>query len=1329
MKPALRWLRIGAIVLVVLIGAILVVGSWIVPSILANRLRAQFHGPAHFDNWWLGGQSAGVSGLILREGPGDNSESWLSAERVETDLSIGRVFTGRFTPSRIIIENSRLTLRVDRRGALLTKGPFGGGSSSASALPEIEIKNAVVTIEQEGRPEMVVKGVSGKLNRSGDEERLRLSSDDPTWGRWTVEGSFERDFKSGTVRLESGPKFEASPELTARVPFVPSEVWANVSPNGPIDVTVIIEVAKSVAKPVTIRTDVTFRETKTFLPSLQIVADRTSGKIAVEDGLVTLDALHGQSLGGTIAASGTLDFRGGPPRFDVTLALGKIDVASAPESWQLAEVGATGKLTGKAQLKVNLAPSGTDFTGSTGNAVIDGASVKGIPIKSLHFDMTAEGEDLQFETKPDVRSSTTPRVLEGLLMAAMTAFQTPVDPAKPADPARPKFRLPKTIKTQIELEDVELTTLVSRLELLTKIKIPVPIAGKLSIKADATIPLTALSDLKDYVFRGTATLKGASIEGVDLGFLSGEVDFDKGVLEVKNLQGRLIERPGGDASSPPPATPPPPPDTLLPPGAFRGRLRAELSPPGRLNSHFDGDDLPVCELAAPFFPSPTPVGGRLSTSFDASADLATIGEARSWSARGRVESRQLSYKGSLLDAVATRFTIDRGKVELLDLAAALSGNPLKAKIAIEMDGPRAFSADLDVSGWSIERVLALIPGAPSPAPASGIVDGHVSVVGTINPRKLTTDGKLRVRDANVESLPLGDVVATWATEGDDIHVKELAARPFSGRLSGEATIPVRPGRPAKIKIDFTSVDTDQLSKSLSGGALKMTGIANGHLRATIPPGFKGLDIDLKLDAPALTVQGVPAGTVSVTMKDVGDVLHYEATADGRDGKVRFKGDLPLSGPPNDRAANAELRAAGFTLAEVWTLLEVKGAPPTLTGRAAIDANLRVRQAGAIAVGIHGFLEVRDLHWGSHYPLGNLRGVLARTPVAWRIDTIRGDLFGGVAGGVVWGDTAVTGANAVNFELVADRASLGKAFGFLPHLERRLEGLGSIRLHGRMDSALRATADITVPHGRIAGIAISEVRIPGEISFVPVGGNGHVQARRFSARIAGGRVVGNASARVGEDRSFTTDLTLTDVDVETIARAESTASKPGSGKINGRIILSGPDPASPPHYRGRIDLNLRDAALGDIPVIRELSRFLGSAQGGAFEAGELHATIANRQVLVDQLTLAGRVLQIHATGGVTFDGSLDLAVLVNTSQIIPETGQALLGIIPGLRGAAGRSEEAVRRVSSYFSNRLLKFRIGGTIKNPSVSLDPAIVVGEAATGFFAGVLKLPLGFLR
>ena len=149
----------------------------------------------------------------------------------------------------------------------------------------------------------------------------------------------------------------------------------------------------------------------------------------------------------------------------------------------------------------------------------------------------------------------------------------------------------------------------------------------------------------------------------------------------------------------------------------------------------------------------------------------------------------------------------------------------------------------------------------------------------------------------------------------------------------------------------------------------------------------------------------------------------------------------------------------------------------------------------------------------------------------------------------------------------------------------------------------------------------------------------------------------------------------------------------------------------------------------IPVFRELDKFLGSSSGGIFEDGDLIGVVAHKSLVIETLTLAGRLAQVHGTGTVGFDGKLNLEMLVNTNQLIPQTGQALVAIIPGLREVAGIRQQATARVAGYLGSRLLKLRVTGTVRNPAVAIDATISVPETAVGFFGGVLKLPLEILK
>ncbi len=1304
---ARRWWKRGLVFALILVStAVFAVRTWVVPRILANTLTAKLHGTARLSNWWIG-KSAGIEGLILAESTDYGSPVWLTTERISADISLLGLLRGQFAPRHVVIDHAKIHLRFNAKGDLLTKGPFvGGGESATTILPDITINRADVTIDQQGRPPFTITGLTGELDREPGGEKLELVSDDPTWGKWRIAGEFQPDFKAGNVKLNSGDGFKISHELVDRIPFVPREVWTNTGANGPISAEVKLTMSDRKESPLHVTTSLELNGLEASLHLLGLISKNSHGHVEIEDGRVTITNFEGQTLSGTIKAAGTLDFTLPAPRIDMLLGLENIDVSQAPKKWQLDELDATGRLTGNAHLLVSLNPRGPDLTGSTGIAHIDDGMRQGIPIKSLDLVMHATGDDIQFEPKVANLSN-------GKQVLAETRVEGP-----------PGLRLPQAVSTRIELADVNLTKLLGQLEVLTGIKMPVPISGHLALKAQATIPLGQLANLKGYTVRGEATLTSASIDGVHLGRVGSKFDLNQGVLVLDSLQGQLVER----TVDPPPATAVLATDAPLVPGAFRGKLRVELVPSGNLTAHFDGAELPIAEILAPYFSQTSPVIGRLTTSFDASAEVSNLGNARAWFAKGKLSSKGIGYLGATLDSIDTDFAIDKGHVSLPDLDAKLGGHPLNADLRVDMDAPREFSAKVDLSNWSAQRLLAMIPDISTRLPIQGMIDGHVVVSGTLLPRKVRADGKVVIRQMAYDAIPFGDVSATWQTEGDEIRFRPIEAKPFGGRVTGVASVPISPGPPIKLEVEVAQIDSSRLAALAGKGKIALEGTASGKLVASIPGDgdLKNLTASLTLKSPSLKVQGVPTGVVTASLKGQEGLLVYEARADGPDGKVRFNGNLPLTGPPADRAANAELRAAGFTLADVWNLVGLKGTPNQLRGLAAIDANLRARSGPDPTLGVHGIIEVRDLRWGPHYPLGNLRGVLARTPQAFRLDSLQGDLFGGAFRGIVWGETPANGPVGMNFELQTDRAALHRLFAFAPDLNKRLDGTSSVRLTGRMDDSLRANAEITVPQAKFYGLPINDLRIPAELNVHLAAANGLLSVRRWTARLSGGRVQGSATMRVGFDRSYNVDVNLTDIDIETFSRAESNDGRPGSGKINGRISLSGPDPTLPQRLRGKVELSLNDASLGEIPVIRELDRFLGAARGGVVEEGSMLATIGDRQISIDQLTLAGRVIQVHATGLVSFDGGLDLAVLVNTNQIISQSGQSLIGLIPGLRNALGRNQEALMRVSTYLSSRLLKFRISGTIKNPTVAIDPGVSVGDSATGFFADALKLPLG---
>ena len=194
-----------------------------------------------------------------------------------------------------------------------------------------------------------------------------------------------------------------------------------------------------------------------------------------------------------------------------------------------------------------------------------------------------------------------------------------------------------------------------------------------------------------------------------------------------------------------------------------------------------------------------------------------------------------------------------------------------------------------------------------------------------------------------------------------------------------------------------------------------------------------------------------------------------------------------------------------------------------------------------------------------------------------------------------------------------------------------------------------------------------------------------------------------------------------MDLRVISREEM-SSRPVPGQISGFVNVYGTDPSNPLSYRGELSFDLDQASLVDIPLLDELDRSLGSTGGGVFDDGDIHGTIIERKIQIDNLTLVGPLAQVHAQGTVDFDGRLNLEVVVNNNRGVYQSGQAILSRAPAVADEVARRASQIDQVRDFVSSRLMKFRITGTIRDPIANVNRSINP-TAALGFFLKTMRL------
>ena len=558
---------------------------------------------------------------------------------------------------------------------------------------------------------------------------------------------------------------------------------------------------------------------------------------------------------------------------------------------------------------------------------------------------------------------------------------------------------------------------------------------------------------------------------------------------------------------------------------------------------------------------------------------------------------------------------------------------------------------------------------------------------------------------------LGEVPFRWATEPGVVVISGVEATLFGGRLSAEARVPTSPGGQAEGTITLTGIDTAGLSAAMPGADLNLSGRADGRIRFAIPTARSAvadLVADVRLSAPDLTIRGVPARGARGSISVRGGVLAYDVLGDGLGGSVRFQGDLSRSGGPGAAPSHAKLQGSWFRLSDLWSSLGVTGPLTRLQGICGIAADLQSLQDASLRRG-QAVGELRDLRWGEA-PLGHLRGLAAIEPTSWRVRPLTGELLGGTVRGDLWRAADGPGPPRMGFDVQVERFHLARAVACLPgrREEEPIQGYGSVHLEGGLE---RAHGEVRIAQARVADLPLSELRVPLEWLFAPGSGLGTLLIRQWSARLAGGLIRGNAQVHLGAYQDYRGDLELSNVDLRAFSPISTDARRPPTGRISGRVRLDSPAPGGVRGIRGKVHLEVSDASLFELPVFRQINQFLGSEQGGIFEAGEVDLLVADRKVKIDRLALVGRLIQLRARGTIGFDARLDLEVIVRPNRVAPQTGRALASTMLGLSGARRRNEENVLRTTNRVSNGPVELRISGTVGEPTVVVDPSIDFGD------------------
>lgn len=557
------------------------------------------------------------------------------------------------------------------------------------------------------------------------------------------------------------------------------------------------------------------------------------------------------------------------------------------------------------------------------------------------------------------------------------------------------------------------------------------------------------------------------------------------------------------------------------------------------------------------------------------------------------------------------------------------------------------------------------------------------------------------------------------------ELPELGKATEAATIIGTARVPIELAK-AVADLEFANLNVSELTRTLPELPLKLEGKGSGKLRLEVPSAVVGqapdLTANLSMTEGQLRIQNIPTRKLQGALKYREGALQYELEGEALGGKFQLDGKVPSqrekSAPKSDRSSG-RLRVERAELSRLWEALRFP-ALATLSGRFDLDLPFTLDPEGN-PIGRGRFL-LSSLRLAEASLAEDLRGDVLLEDDALDVRDVSGRVAGGL--GRLRLRYNLSQPERSFFTLSLERAESAVLLRPLQGNEEHIRGPANLQLRGRLGREWSARGEATLLNGEVLGAAVSEWRLPLQLTLTPVHGRGELVVTDSHGEVGRGRVNGRATLRWGGVQRLEGTLRFNRVEARELMGG-SNSSLFGSGRVSGRFDFRADNLRSVNDLSGVLEASLDDAQALRLPVLREVARYVAPGQSSArFDSGDVHGRLNNGVFRLQRLTLANAYLQLVLEGTVTLSGRLNLETTARTGNVgVDSTALRLLGLQLPMVGPIPLG--LINEVSNFLSNRIVHLQITGTTRSPVVRVNPVRFLTEEAVRFFLTRALLPI----
>src|SRR2546423_2042402 len=150
--------------------------------------------------------------------------------------------------------------------------------------------------------------------------------------------------------------------------------------------------------------------------------------------------------------------------------------------------------------------------------------------------------------------------------------------------------------------------------------------------------------------------------------------------------------------------------------------------------------------------------------------------------------------------------------------------------------------------------------------------------------------------------------------------------------------------------------------------------------------------------------------------------------------------------------------------------------------------------------------------------------------------------------------------------------------------------------------------------------------------------------------------------------------------------------------------------------GNLEASFEQAQALNLPVLKEISPFLGIGPNTTFQKGNMRARLARGFLSIEGLALEGTYYQMFLDGKISLQGRLDLDVTAGTGTFAIGTPRLrLLGLRVPIAGPVPLV--VAQEAASLLANRTIHAQVTGTMHSPTIRLLPLATLNQEAVRFF------------